>query len=149
MTIVTVATIVEVTGGLLTKIVVNNRNDGRAGNDVRVSGSSGAGGENDVILTSQDALGNDNLVGGSFALVRRLDGTGGGDEVRSRRAVSLGCGQSDGGAGLQFARLYQSQGREGFEGKRRTTLGTASDEHRCHGVDLVEIEGNVEGGREW
>lgn len=44
--------------------------------------------------------------------------------------------------------LAHAEGGEGLDGESGVGGGACGDEGRCEGVDLVEVEGNVEGLRE-
>jgi hypothetical protein len=137
----------------LSEVRRHDLDNSRSGNSVVVGDGGGVGLEDGVNLTSGTSVANgdsgiDHVVLDNSGREHGTVGEREGDVERARGdGASRGEVKGDGltlhdGASLALA---HAEGGEGLDRERRVGGGASLDEGRCQGVDLVEVEGNVEG----
>lgn len=133
-----------VTSWLSVSIVLNLHNSW-AGDDVVVGWGLAVAGEDEVLLTGLGASWDSNLVVGAGALQWGRDGAHGGDEVGGGGGHALGGLESEAFTCLDGAGWAgHAEGWESLDWERWVAGWAGGDELRCEGVDLVEVERNVE-----
>jgi hypothetical protein len=136
----------------LSKVRRSDLNDSRSSDSVVVRDGGSIGLEDSVDLTSGASVANgdsgvDHVVldncGREHGTVSKREGDverAGGDSASRGEVKGDGLALHD---GTSLA-LAHAEGRESLDGKRRVRGRASLDERRCQGVDLVEVEGDVE-----